>query len=160
MNNCLHLCTCTTHSGVKKTQDWVVDQLTDLFLTTHNVYISHERFGRISDPTLHGNLHYSNDIDRSLNETVGDKIRKYHTDYNNNPSNAIFFIPVISSTSGKLHSDCDFVCLLCLPGHQETDRIFTPSGVQFGSRCINTVSTTRPSPVPLQPHGVLHPTEI
>ncbi len=26
------LCTCTTHSGVKKTHDWVVDQLADFFL--------------------------------------------------------------------------------------------------------------------------------
>jgi hypothetical protein len=32
-----HLCTCTTHSGVKKVHDWVVDQLTDLFRTTHKV---------------------------------------------------------------------------------------------------------------------------
>ena len=30
-----HLCTCTDHSGVKKTHDWVVDQITDLFHTTH-----------------------------------------------------------------------------------------------------------------------------
>ncbi len=30
-----HLCTCTTHSGVKKAHDWVVDQLADLFRTTH-----------------------------------------------------------------------------------------------------------------------------
>jgi hypothetical protein len=32
-----HLCTCTAHSGVKKIHDWVVDQLTDLFRTTHRV---------------------------------------------------------------------------------------------------------------------------
>jgi hypothetical protein len=32
-----HLCTCVTHSGVKKVHDWVVDQLTDLFRTTHKV---------------------------------------------------------------------------------------------------------------------------
>jgi hypothetical protein len=33
-----HLCTCTTHSGVsKKTHDWSVDQLPDLFRTTHKV---------------------------------------------------------------------------------------------------------------------------
>jgi hypothetical protein len=31
------LCTCTTHSGVKKAHDWVVDQLADLFRTTHKV---------------------------------------------------------------------------------------------------------------------------
>jgi hypothetical protein len=32
-----HLCTCTAHSGAKKTHDWVVDQLADLFRTTHKV---------------------------------------------------------------------------------------------------------------------------
>ncbi len=32
-----HLCTCTSHSGTKQARDWVVDQLDDLFLTTHNV---------------------------------------------------------------------------------------------------------------------------
>jgi hypothetical protein len=31
------LCSCTVHSGVKKDHDWVVDQLVDLFHTTHNV---------------------------------------------------------------------------------------------------------------------------
>jgi hypothetical protein len=28
-----HLCTCTSHSGVKKTHDWVVDQLADFSRT-------------------------------------------------------------------------------------------------------------------------------
>jgi hypothetical protein len=32
-----HLCTCTAHSGAKKAHDWVVDQLPDLFRTTHKV---------------------------------------------------------------------------------------------------------------------------
>ena len=32
-----HLNTCTAHSGVKKVHDWVVDQITDLFHTTHKV---------------------------------------------------------------------------------------------------------------------------
>ena len=32
-----HLCTCTAHSGAKKAHDWVVDQLVDLFHTTHKV---------------------------------------------------------------------------------------------------------------------------
>jgi hypothetical protein len=32
-----HLCTCTTHSGVKKTHDWTVDQLADHFRTTTKV---------------------------------------------------------------------------------------------------------------------------
>jgi hypothetical protein len=32
-----HLCTCTTHSVAKKARDWEVDQITDLFHTTHKV---------------------------------------------------------------------------------------------------------------------------
>ncbi len=32
-----HLSTCTTHSDAKKTHDWEVDQLADLFRTTHCV---------------------------------------------------------------------------------------------------------------------------
>ncbi len=32
-----HLCTCITHSGVKKAHDWVTDQIVDLFHTTHKV---------------------------------------------------------------------------------------------------------------------------
>ena len=136
-----HLCTCTAHSGAKKAHDWAVDQLADLFRTTHKVKtqqvvksrgqhcgdielsgylsnaagpvplvldlrIAHERFGRSSDPNLNGNLHYPNDIDRSLNEAVADKIRKYRADYSKNPPNAVSFMPAIPSTSGRLHSEC------------------------------------------------------
>ncbi len=32
-----HLNTCTVHSGAKKAHDWMVDQLADLFRTTHKV---------------------------------------------------------------------------------------------------------------------------
>ncbi len=32
-----HLCTCTAHSGAKKAHDWAVDQLADLFRTSHSV---------------------------------------------------------------------------------------------------------------------------
>jgi hypothetical protein len=113
-----HLCTCTTHSGVKKDHDWAGYQLPDLFRTTHKVKtqqvvkshghhcgdielagylanasglvtlvldlrIAHDRFGSSSDPSLNGHLHHPNDMDRSLNEAVADKIRKYRADYNN-----------------------------------------------------------------------------
>jgi len=50
--------------------------------------IAHDRFGSSSDPNLNGHLHYPNDIDKSLNETATDKIRKYKSDYNNNPPNS------------------------------------------------------------------------
>ena len=35
--SCRPCYTCTTHSGVKKTHDWVVDQIVDLFRRTHKV---------------------------------------------------------------------------------------------------------------------------
>jgi len=36
---------------------------------------------------------------------------------------------IVSSTEGRLHSE--FVCLLFLQSHRETDRFFTDSGVQL-----------------------------
>jgi hypothetical protein len=58
-----------------------------------------------SDPSMNGHLHYPNDVDRSLNETTVHKIKKYSSEYNNNPPNDISFIPDITSTSGRLHSE-------------------------------------------------------
>jgi hypothetical protein len=40
----------------------------------------------------------------------------------------VSFMPAIASTSGRLHSE--FVRLLFLQDHRETDRFFTGSGVQ------------------------------
>jgi hypothetical protein len=141
----------------------MVDQITDLFNTTHRVKsqqviksrgqycrdielvgylvnetvpvplvvdlrITHDRFGSSSDPSLNGNLHYPNNIDRSLIESTDDKIRKYRVDYNNNPPHCVSFMTSIASTSGRLHSE--FVRLLFLETHRETDRFFSSSGVQ------------------------------
>ncbi len=93
--------------------------------------LAHDRFGSNSDPNLNGKLHYPNpiDIDRSLTETAYYKIRKYRVDYNNNPPNAVSFMPAITSTSGRLHSE--FIRLLFLQSHRETDRFFATSGVQL-----------------------------
>ena len=93
-----------------------------------DIRITHERFGSSSDPSLNGNLHYPNAIDSSLNEAATDKIQKYRTDYNNNPPTSVSFMPVIVSTSGRLHSE--FIRLLFLQAHRETDRFFAASGVQ------------------------------
>jgi hypothetical protein len=79
-----------------------------------NLRITHDRFGSSSDPSINGHLRYLNDIDRLLNETTADKIRKYRADYNNNPPNAISSMPAIPSTSGRLHSE--FVLLYKLIG--------------------------------------------
>ena len=67
--------------------------------------ITYDRFGSSSDPNINGHLHYPNDIDRSFNETVSDKIRKYRTDYDNNPPTSISFMTVVASMSGRLHSE-------------------------------------------------------
>ncbi len=142
----------------------MVDQITDLFRTTHKVKtqqvarsrgqrcgdieltgylvnaegpeslvldlrIAHDRFGSNSDPSINGHLHYPNDLDGSLKEAAADKIRQYHTDYNNRPSNPISFIPFITSTSGSLHSE--LVLLLFLQAHRETDCFFAASGVHL-----------------------------
>ena len=90
--------------------------------------IAHDRVGSSTDPTLNGHLKYPNSIDQSLNDAVADKIRKYRADYNNRPPSEVSFIPAISSTSGRLHSE--FVRLLFLQAHRETDRFFAASRVQ------------------------------
>ena len=51
------------------------------------------------------------------------------TDYNNNPPSVVSFMPPMTSTSGRLHSE--FVRLLFLQAHRETDRFFAASGVQL-----------------------------
>jgi hypothetical protein len=61
------------------------------------------------DPSFNGHLHYLNDLERSLKETVPEKIRSNRVDCNNRPSNTISFIPAIVSTSGRLQSE--FVCV-------------------------------------------------
>ncbi len=77
-------------------------------------YASYMDRGSTTDPSINVHLHYPSDIhiDRSLNESVVDKIRKYRSTYNNNPPNTISFMSDIDSTSGRLNSD--FVLLLFL----------------------------------------------
>ena len=163
-----HISTCNSHSGAKKAHDWAVDQLADLFRTTHrtktqqvirirgyhsgdielagylanetgpvplvlDLRITHERVGRSSDLSLNGNLRYPNDKDRSLNEAAADKILKYRADYNNNPPHTVAFMPAITSTSGRLHSE--FIRLLFLQAHRETDRFFASSGLLKRDKC-------------------------
>ncbi len=81
---------------------------------------------RVNSLVFNGRLHY-NDIDKSLNEAANDKIRKYRVDYHNNPPNSVVFMPDITGTNGRLHSD--FIRLLFLQAYRETNR-FASSGVQ------------------------------
>jgi hypothetical protein len=105
--------------------------------------IIHERWGRNSDPSINGHLHYTNDIDRSLDETVTDKIRKYRADYNNNPPNVISFMPSIASTSGRLHSELTH--LLFLQAHREPHRFFSVLGVQLAQHDRDQFHFHRPA---------------
>ncbi len=91
--------------------------------------IAHDRMGSSADPSLNGHLKYPNNLDESLNDAVADKIRKYRADYNNRPPSAVSFMPAIAITSGRLHSE--FVRILFLQAHGETDRFFAASGVQL-----------------------------
>jgi hypothetical protein len=61
-------------------------------------------------------------------------IRKYRANYSNNPPTAISFMPAIASTSGRLHSE--FLRLLFLQAHRQTDRFFAASGFQL-AHCTN-----------------------
>jgi hypothetical protein len=90
--------------------------------------IPDDRVGSTTDPNLNGHLKYPNTFDQSLNDAAADKIRKYRTDYNNRTPSEVSCIPGIASTSGRLHSE--FVRLLFLQTHRETDHFFAPSGVQ------------------------------
>ena len=110
---------CTSQSGSKKSHDWVVDPLTDLFRTTHKVktqQVIKSRGQYCGDIDLTGYLENETgpvslvlDL-RITHELFG--IRKYLTDYNNNPPSAVSFMSVIDSTSGRLHSE--FIRLLFL----------------------------------------------
>jgi hypothetical protein len=90
--------------------------------------IAHDRMGSSADPSLNGHLKYPNNLDQSLNDAGSDKIRKYRADYNR-LSSVVSFMAPIPSTSDRLHSE--FVRLLFLQSHRETDRFSAASGVQF-----------------------------
>ena len=94
-----------------------------------DLHIVHDRVGSSTDPTLNGHLRHPNNLDQSLNDAAADKIRKYRTDYNNNPPSVVSFMTAITSTSGRLHSE--FIRLLFLQAHRETDRFFAALGVQL-----------------------------
>ncbi len=118
-----------TRCGVRTLQTRYLQNAVGTVPLVLDLRIAHERWGSSTDPTLNGHLHYPNDLDKPLNEAAADKIRKYRADYNQNPSNTISFMPAIVSTSARLHSE--FVRILFLQAHRETDRFFAASGVQL-----------------------------
>ncbi len=89
--------------------------------------VPHDRVGSSADPVLNGHLRYPNNLDQSLNDTTASKLRKYRADYNFNPPRGVGFMTDIASTSDRLHRE--FIRILFLQTHRETDRFFAASGV-------------------------------
>ncbi len=48
-----HISTCTSHSGAKKAHDWSIDQITDLFRTTHKPVTKTQQVIRIRGQHCH-----------------------------------------------------------------------------------------------------------
>ena len=109
-----------------------------------DLHITHERFGSRFDPSIHGRLHYPNDLNGPLNEADVDKIRQYRSDYNNRSSNTISFILTIVSMSGCLHSE--LVCLLFLQVHRETDHFLQHQEFSLRNPTNSSTTTTRRFP--------------
>ncbi len=69
-----HLNTCTDHSGDKKTHDWMVDQIADLFRKTHKVktqQVVKNRGHHCGDVELPGYLPNTEDPVPLVTVTVG-----------------------------------------------------------------------------------------
>ncbi len=115
------------HCGDLELESYLVNSAGPVPLVL-DLRIAHDHIGSSSNPALNGKLTYPDNIDESLNKSVNDKIRKYHVDYNNNPPNTVAFMPTVAGTTGRLHSD--FIRLLFLQTHRETDHFFASSGVQ------------------------------
>jgi hypothetical protein len=107
--------------------------------------------GSSADPSLNGHLKYPNNLDQSLNDEAVDKIWKYRTDYNNRPPSVVSFMTAFASTSGRLHSE--FVRILFLQTHRETDRFFAVSGVQLAQTHPGGQFTFRRSAFLTQPQS-------
>ncbi len=45
--------------------------------------------------SLHGHFRYPKNLDQSLNDVPADKLRKYHSDYNNNPTRGVDFMSLL-----------------------------------------------------------------
>ncbi len=93
------------------------------------LHITHDRFGGTSDLNVNGHLHYPNDIDRSLNETVTDKIPKYRmTIIITHLTLLHLFLILLVRLGGYIVNLCDFYSYRTIG--KLTD-FFAVSGVPF-----------------------------
>jgi hypothetical protein len=119
-----HLCTCTSHSGVKKAHDWVVDQLDDLFRTTTKVRT--QQVVKIRGQ-YYGDIEISGYLDKAVvpvsfvmdlciaHDRVGsstDPTLNGHLRYPNNLDkslNLVFIFRCSSSTTNPVSETCRFL---------------------------------------------------
>ena len=93
--------------------------------------ITHERYGRSTQPHQNGQLTHPRDLDAPLRIAAKSKIDDYRGQYANNQN--ISFLPAITSTSTRMHGE--FLRLLFLQAHRETTAYFTAIGMPAQQHC-------------------------
>ena len=87
--------------------------------------MTHDRFGSSSHLQQKGLLSHTQDLDAPLRLSAQRKINCYRRQYADNQD--ISFLPAIVSTSTRMHGE--FLHLLFLPAHRETEAHFTAAGM-------------------------------
>ena len=87
--------------------------------------IAHDRFGSSSHVQQNGSLSHPQDIDAPLRIAAQREIATYRQQQADNQN--ISFLPAIVSTSTRMHGD--FLRLLFLQAHRETEAHFTAAGM-------------------------------
>jgi hypothetical protein len=87
--------------------------------------ITHDRFGSSSHVQQNGSLSHPQDLDCLMRVAAQRKTNAYKQTYADNQN--ISFLPAIMSTSNHMHGE--FLCLLFLQAHLETESYFTATGM-------------------------------
>jgi hypothetical protein len=96
---------------------------------------SHTMYWSSSHPLQNGSLTHPNDVDAPLHIAAQRKINSYRQQYADNQN--ISFLPAITSTSTRMHGD--FLRLLFLQAHRETEANFTATGIAIATQPIGLV---------------------
>ncbi len=87
--------------------------------------MTHDRFGSSSHVQQNGLLLHPQDLDAPLRLAAQSKNNSYRQQYDDNQN--ISFLPAIVSTNTRMHGE--FLCLLFLQAHRETEAHFTAAGM-------------------------------
>ena len=87
--------------------------------------IAHDRFGSSSHVQQNGSLSQPQDFDGPMRVAAQRKTNAYKQTYADNQN--ISFLPAIMSTSNRMHGE--FLRLLFLHAHRETEAHFTAAGI-------------------------------